>query len=424
MSRNTLLVLLYELRRGLRRRGYLFATFGIPLLALAGLLIIPRIVGSAAQSAVEEAAQSGELDTFDPNQAQHYGYVDQSGVFAAAESIGDWLLRFDDEAAARAALDTGEIDAYYLIPPDYLEDGTVTSVMPSMNLNDISASPIRQLAYTTLTEGLDPTLVRRIAQPANFTEVNLSLIGAEENGGTDEDSSFLVVYVFALALMISLFFTSGYLMQSVIEEKETRLIEILVSALRPIELLTGKIVGLGVLGLLQMLAWIGGILLAVRIAAGDSAARTLDFVATIARIQIPTEILPLLMIYFVLAYLMFAALYGIVGALSNSLREGPQYGVIFSLPAVLPLYFLPLFTSTPDGALPTLLSLIPLTAPLAMTQRLVIAQVPIEQIALSLALLAAACAAALWLAGRLFRMQTLLAGQPIKLRELPRLLRG
>ena len=125
-----------------------------------------------------------------------------------------------------------------------------------------------------------------------------------------------------------------------------------------------------------------------------------------------------------LAYFLFAGLYSIVGALANSLREGPQYAVIFTLPAVLPLYFLSLFATAPDGPIPTILSLIPITAPIAMAQRLVISNVPVWQVLLSLALLGLTAVGVMWVAGRIFRVQVLLAGQMPKLKDLPRLLRG
>jgi ABC-2 type transport system permease protein len=145
---------------------------------------------------------------------------------------------------------------------------------------------------------------------------------------------------------------------------------------------------------------------------------------TLANIKLPLEIIPLLLVYFVLSYFLFAALYSIIGAMSNSLREGPQYAVIFTIPAALPLYFISVFITTPDAALPVIMSIIPITAPLAMTQRLVISTVPFWQIAVSLVLLALSVIVVMWMAGRLFRVQVLLAGQLPKLRELPRLLRG
>jgi ABC-2 type transport system permease protein len=213
-------------------------------------------------------------------------------------------------------------------------------------------------------------------------------------------------------------------MQSVIEEKETRLIEILISTMRPMQLLAGKIMAMGLLGLVQMIVWVGGIYMVVRLIGGENAMTTFDMMAAIADIQLPLDILPLLLVYYILAYLLFASLYAIIGAISNSMREGPQYAVIFTIPAVIPLYFLSIFATNPNAPLPTILSLIPITAPLAMTQRLVITEVPSWQIALSLGLLLLSVVFTMWAAGRVFRVQTLLAGQVPKLRDLPKLIRG
>ena len=146
--------------------------------------------------------------------------------------------------------------------------------------------------------------------------------------------------------------------------------------------------------------------------------------AALAQYVLPEGALPLMLVYFLLAYLLFASAYGILGALSASMREGPQYAVIFTLPAVIPLWVSTAFIEAPDSPLVLALSLFPLTAPLAMLQRVLIGAVPAWQVALSILLLLLCSAALMWLAGRLFRVQTLLAGRMPRLRELPGLLRS
>jgi ABC-2 type transport system permease protein len=207
-------------------------------------------------------------------------------------------------------------------------------------------------------------------------------------------------------------------MQGVIEEKETRVIEILVASLRPSQLLIGKILAYGTLGLLQFVVWLGGMLFVL------SQADFFSSIAILGQFSLPPATVPLMLVYFVLAYLFFASAYGILGALSTSMREGPQFAVIFTLPAVAPLWFTSLFIATPDAPLVVGLSLFPLTAPLGMLQRVLVSDVPAWQIALSLVLLALTIVGVMWLAGRVFRVQTLLAGQLPKLRDLPRLVRG
>ncbi len=415
--RHILQVFIYELSRNVRRKGYLFSTFGIPLLAILLLFGYQGLQNlSADENTTTKAA--AELDLGGITRA---GFVDESGLIAEpGTQLSEVLVRYADWAAAEAALQQGEIDAYYLVPQDYLNTGDVELVLPTLAINKINASLIRQLILNTLAVDVEPEIYGRLQSPAMIDEFNLS--GRERPDGTIQqqsfDTSFLLVYVFTLALMLSLFTTNGYLMQGLIEEKETRVIEILISSLRPWQLLTGKILAFGLLGLLQMAAWITGLIVILQFSDALSA------ISVLANLYLPLDILPLVLLYFVLAYLLFAAAYGIVGALSTSMQEGPQYAVIFTLPAALPLYFIGLVVESPDAPLVIALSFFPLTAPVAMIMRLIIAAVPAWQILLSIALLAVSIIGILWLAGRLFRVQTLLAGQMPKLRDLPRLVRG
>ena len=425
MSGHTVRVFLYELRRNLRRRGYLFTTFGIPLIA-AALLFGYQFISqhtSGGTTSQSSTAEQNLQQQFDFTTVGHAGYVDLSGMFSSTSALAPLLTQYKDVASAQAALDAGKIPLYYVIAADYLKTGSVTTVEPRLDISLLESGPIRQLILSTLSKGVNPQIYQRLIDPSHVQATNLALVSTPK-GPQDQGTSFVVVYVFAIALMIGLFTTNGYLMQSVIEEKETRLIEILLSSVRPAQLLIGKILALGLIGLLQLVVWIGSMFLIVRLLGGSSLEQTVSLLATIANIQIPVNILPLLLIYFVLAYFLFAGLYSIVGALSNSLREGPQYAVIFTLPAVLPVYFLSIFSTTPDGTLPVVLSIFPLTAPLAMTERLAISNVPAWQVAVSLLLLALTAFAIMWAAGRIFRVQILLAGQMPKLRDLPRLIRG
>jgi ABC-2 type transport system permease protein len=121
---------------------------------------------------------------------------------------------------------------------------------------------------------------------------------------------------------------------------------------------------------------------------------------------------------------MFAALYAGIGAISNNMREGPQYAIIFSIPMVIPIWLQSLITLQPDGPFAVFLSIFPLTSPLAMLQRMLVSSVPPWQIILSLGVLLLAAIGAVWFAARLFRVQSLLAGQVPRLRDFPALLRG
>jgi len=426
-------VFIYEVRRGFRRKGFLFTTFVLPILLIAvgGLLI--RANMPTADRAAQTTDQVAELvDEFMPDPNARYGVVDESGLLATTDFL-PILIRYADETAAQAALNSSEIVGYYRIPADYLETGLVTLAQPRLNIGDISTMPIRAplllaISQAAAEQGLDPALLARLQNPATYQIINLSMRSAEAAGQVTaddiENANFVLVYVFAIVFLLSLFTTNGYLLQSVIEEKETRLIEILIASMQPFHLIAGKIAAYGVLGLIQIGAWIAIIAGATLAVGGDQLQQMGQLFVTLANMNIPVWVLGVALIYFVLGYLLFAGLYGIVGAISNSMREGPQYAVLFTLPAVAPIYFITLFVSQPDSGIPVFLSLFPLTAPIAMMQRILVSPVPAWQIGLSIVLLILAVVGSMWLAGRVFRVQTLLAGSPPKLRDLPKLVRG
>ncbi|MCA0458900.1 MAG: ABC transporter permease [Chloroflexi bacterium] len=419
-------VFLYEVRRNFRRRGYIFTTFGVPLIAFVVFFGYQFInnrnannnqasPGSSGSSASQVITSAGDFF----RNAGQVGYVDLSGRFDDPGALRNRFTRFDDEAAAEAALDAGKISLYYVIAADYLSTGDVTLVTPRLNLGQTSDAPVRRLVLQELSEGIDSDVFNRLVDPMRIREINLQRDSSgrtQSNFGTD----FAVAYLFAILLMLAVFTTNGYMMQTVIEEKETRLIEILISSMRPTQLLAGKILALGFLGFLQIVVWLVAIVWLGRLAAGSGLTAVM---ALISLNLTPFQVL-LFLLYFVFGYLFFAAAYGIVGAISTSMQEGPQFAVFFTLPAAIPLYFIGLFTTSPDAPLPVILSLIPVTAPLSMVMRISITTVPAWQILLSLALLIALDMVMIWLAGRVFRVQTLLAGQAPKLRDITRLLRG
>ena len=273
MTRHIWQVFTYELKRNIRRRGFLFTTFGIPII---GFIVILGYQAINARNASAEGASATPVQTQGPqfDGVRKAGYIDLSGQFSDPGDTSAYLVRYDDESAAAAAMSAGDIDVYYIIPADYLETGDVTLVAPKFSLNLVTDAPIRQLILGHLAANVeDRDRFNRLVNPTNLDEINLQ---RDTTGQTKSsfDVDFLVVYIFAIALMMSVFLTNGYLMQTVIEEKETRLIEILISTMRPTQLLTGKIFALGLLGLIQIVVWVGSLFLLGRLVAGDAASPT------------------------------------------------------------------------------------------------------------------------------------------------------
>jgi ABC-2 type transport system permease protein len=406
----------YEILRNVRRRGYLFTTFGLPILVIV-LSFGIQWFGEQVSGGQTPANLAGLQ--FDFGGIETAGYVDQSGIFADVPPEAD-LEAFSDVETARAALDAGEIDTIYVIDPDYAENGAITQLVNEVTLDNVTSQPVRKLIFSLLQQSFSAGQLIRLQNPALIRTVQLERndTAADPEQATDEDTEFALVYGFGILFLVIIFGTSSYLMQSVIEEKENRLIEILITSMRTIDLMAGKILALGLLGLVQVGVW--G---AFAIFFGQFQ-QTMGMASFLSGLTIPMDILPLLIVYFLLGYLMFAAAFAGVGAISNSISEGPQISIVFGAPILITFYAFPAFLNAPGGPLPTFLSLFPLTSPLAMIMRLTISPVPAWQIALSLALLVLGVVFMFWVAGRMFRIQSLLSGKAPSIRQLPKIIFG
>jgi ABC-2 type transport system permease protein len=220
----------------------------------------------------------------------------------------------------------------------------------------------------------------------------------------------LVPLIFAVIFMISIFFASGFLFQSVTEEKENRLIEILLSSVSSWQLLVGKILGLGLAGLLQVAVWLVTVFIFSELAP--------SIIPALSAMQIPVSLIGWALVYFILGYLLFAAIYAGVGSIGSSAKESQSWSTIFVLPAILPYYFSYFIVTQPESVLSRVLSLFPLTSPMAVMMRLPAGTIPAWELALSLVILAGSVVLAIWLASRIFRVFLLMYGKKISPRDI------
>ena len=169
-------------------------------------------------------------------------------------------------------------------------------------------------------------MLTRVQYPLSLNSITLDESGqvAAEQGGF---SAFIVPYIFSLLLIMAIFTSSGFLMQGLGEEKENRVMEILLSSVSPRQLITGKVIGLGTAGLLQILVW----LVSARFLA-EMASSSIG--GLLSNLQIPADFLILSLVYFVLGYLLFAIAMAGAGSIGSTARESQQLGMIFIFPAV------------------------------------------------------------------------------------------
>jgi ABC-2 type transport system permease protein len=390
-------VALREFRQKIRNRGFLLTSIATPLILLI-LWAVGSLTGGAPESALQELGQIEMPD-------RPLGYVDQAGLIETLpEPVpGDLFRPYPDTEAARAALEAGEIAAYYRLPADYRQTGRVYRISPELP----TAPPDTQLFDWVLAGNLlaadSAQEIARMSEPFNAPSpefVNLAEGGEETTGGGFNVLPFLVT----VAVIIPLFTSGSYLFQSLVQEKDNRIMEILLSSLRPHELLAGKLLGLGALTAVQYAIWI--VLVGIVLSFTGR-----DISSLLSGISLTANELLWAIPFALGGFLLYAGLMAGMGALSPDMESSRAWIFVLTLPMMLPIWFWALIAGAPNGPLATALSLIPFSAPVAMLMRMTSAAVPLWQTGLALVLLLLSGVLIVWLMARLFRVQTLLSGE-------------
>ena len=395
-----LLVARHEFWRYVTRRGFLFAVFGLPLLLVGIFVVTIAVVGGRADDPVGVVDHSGLM-------------LDPAAYNPTLDEDDAPLRRFDTEEAAEAALFAKEIQAFFVVPAGYPEEPALTMYHLGDPFEGVQGDIYQYLRRSLLANaGVDPAVARVLAQ--GF--VNLEFTSLREAGAQDEFSGFLFPFVVGVLLVMSIFTTSGYLLQTVVDEKENRTMEILITSLSPEQLVTGKILGLVVLGLVQTTVWAIAAVIAFLVARAN--------IPAAAALRIPPTLLPIALAWFIPFYLMMASFMATIGVSVTQVSEGQQASSIISLLAAAPFWLLFVLITSPDGPLSVALSLIPFTSPLSILIRWPLTAIPLWQLLLSWLLLAGTAVLSLFMVGRVLRLGMLRYGQRLKLREVVAAVRG
>ncbi len=400
----TLLILRHEFVTLVKRKGFVIMTVVFPLIGFTaiGIYMVVQGVGTGEQ----------ELPMI--------GYVDEFGGFSEY-TIQDnvTFVPFDSQDEATDALLVEEIDEYFIIPVDYLEQGIVSRYVLEKELEvpGGTRSAMTRFLQSNLLEGqTSPEIAERVKTPLLLANIRLDETGniAEDQGGFE---SFLVPMIFAFLLIMSIGSSSGYLLQGLGEEKENRVMEVLLSSVSPRQLLTGKVLGLGAAGLIQVIVWLVSLIILTQLAS--------DVVGGLmAGLKIPENMLLLGIVYFILGYLLFAVIEAGMGAIGANAKESQQMVVALMLPAVLPFYVFVIFLrDNPDHVVGTVLTLIPVTAPMSVFVRLGMSEIPLWELLVSIGMMVVAIVGGIFLAAKAFRVFLLMYGKTPGPREIIRYLR-
>jgi ABC-2 type transport system permease protein len=294
----------------------------------------------------------------------------------------------------------------------------------SRNASDIMASSLVgralriALSQRQLTEhGFSQDQVKTLLSPVSVDTVHVDNQGTKRTNGL---GAFLLPFVLLLAIYMTVLIYGIYVMRSVIEEKSSRVLEVLLGSVTPMQLMAGKIIGVGAVGLTQIVIWAAsGALLG---SGGYAMARHL-LGNTVQDAHLAPAVLILFPVFFILGYATYACLYAAIGAMVNSDEEASQ----FQFPVTLPLLFCMVFATAiigdPNTPLAFWLSMFPLTSPIIMFVRISVSMPPTWQIALSIAISLATLYGLVWLSSRIYRVGILMYGKRPSLPEILKWLR-
>jgi ABC-2 type transport system permease protein len=313
----------------------------------------------------------------------------------------------------RGAVLRGELDGYVYLPPDAVErsaaeyHGKNVSNMMDIGLLDTAVEEAL-IGQRLTTKGLAPEDVRNVTRKLNLKTVRLSASGEREDRG----ASFFLSMVLMTMLYTAVTMWGAAVMNGVIEEKTSRVVELIVSSLPPWTFFGGKLLGVGAAGLTQFGLWGASLGLVSAWAAGAAS-------TTGARMP---EISGLLVVSFVVCFLvgyfLYGALYAAVGAAVNAQQEAQTLVFPVMAPMLTAFLFFPAVLGSPDSALSTALSLVPFFAPLLMFLRVAAGPPPAWQLLLCLCLCLGTVAVVTWLASRIYRVGILMYGKRATLPEI------
>lgn len=412
MNRVTWAVIKREYLQRVRSRWFLAATVGAPLIMIA-LVAAPIVLAERGQARDRTLAvldRTGVLFEGLVPRLQESGYALHS---AAGEADPDDL---------RSKVGSGEIGGYLILDEETLSRGRVRYVGRE-SLSPVRSAILRQAVVQAALEA-------RLGGDAGDVDALLSggSLDAEVLSGRDggaDDPTFVAAYVGAFMLYMVVLFYAVAVMRSVLEEKTSRIVEVVISSMRPFHLMLGKILGVGAVGLTQIAIWIA--LVTIFALTGLPA-----LVATRPEIFAPefvAEVVPgvgyafLMLVFFLGGYFIYSGIYAAVGAMCNSDEEAQQAQFPVVLLLVIPIIFVSQVIRDPDSTTAVILSFVPFFTPILMFARAAAGGAGPLEIAASIVLMALTVMAVAWVAGRIYRVGILMAGKRPTLPEIIRWVR-
>jgi ABC-2 type transport system permease protein len=314
----------------------------------------------------------------------------------------------------------GELDGYLVIPPDVLESGKV--IYYARNLGDvITRGEIRDRVNRAVRSqrmeenGIQPRVMEQINRPIAFS----ALPADESSEKEDSGGGFYFVFIIGFLIYMSLIMYGQTILAAVIEEKETRISELLFSSIRPFTLMLGKLIGVSLVALTQYAIWALAFAAFALWGVDMFAARGLN----ISLPAIPAIWILYFFLFFLLGYFLYATIYALVGSMVTTTQEGGQVAMPVLFILIMGFYFAFPVIRSPESPLAFWVSMFPFFSPITMLVRITTQTPPFWQIALSLAIGFVTVILLVWLAARIYRIGMLMYGKRATIPEVMRWVR-
>ncbi|HLF14028.1 MAG TPA: ABC transporter permease [Bacteroidota bacterium] len=410
MTSKILAVAWWEYSEKIKSKAFIVSLILLPAV-IVGLVLVPAIFVTGSDTEPREL-----------------GIVDETGAYAStfSELLGDRFILPDGRpnyrlhviarggsadifqmvVLADSMVLRGEMEGYFILRSplgDLVDAEYRTHNVGNIRLQE-KLTPVLREAVTAVKlrrRGIDPEMIAELGHSLKLRTFKVSPGGRSEE--TAFDQTFFSVYMYMMMLFFIIMTSGQLLVRSMLEEKSNRIVEILLSSLPARDIMGGKILGLGALGVTQLLTW-GIFATAVSRYSGLSV--------------IPLGGALLLTVYFILGYLFYSAIFVSAGAPLSTEQEAQQVTSLFSMGLVVPLALSFPVMQDPGSALAIVLTLIPLFTPMMMAIRIPSQMPPLNEIILSLCILGASVFVMMRLAGRIFSASVLLSGKRLSFREL------
>jgi len=436
MNNPILLIIQREFLSRVKKKTFLLVTVLGPLI-FAAIMIVPAVLASM------------------PEDEKRIIVLDEATLLIPNEGREEYPLEYldpreNDLESAKAFFANSDYDALLYIPtgeswdPDFIKNNILLFGKddPSINMVQYLDGVLeKQLnEEKLLRNGVDPEVVAQ-----SITQVNIKsyTLGDAKNEAVQSATPIKMAlgYIAGMMIYFFIFFYAVQVMRGVIEEKTSRIVEVIISSVRPYQLMMGKILGIGSVGVVQFLIWVilsGGIyliasafflpdLLANQAELGATGAANVQDVEGLAVFDMIRSInFPLILggflFYFFGGYFLFSAMFAALGSAIDQEADSQQFMLPVTLPMILALVTATTVIQEPNGPLAFWMSMIPFTSPITMMIRLPFG-IPIWQVLLSGAILIGTFFAMVGLAGKIYRVGILMYGKKVTWKELIKWLR-